>query len=663
MSCSDSGSSASNAVRSTLTPDEGETIRSTDSTRQSADSDDKATLSQSVQNCCAEMSPSEYKKMTSKPTGTAENFLPSLKTENGSISRETAAEYEHQQGSAGGSSSEQDEPAAASSESSGTNTETAETRTAEEYDFNQGVTKEQREPAENRAEVKSQGGQPGDNSAEVKPAQKTMSQASSERVTTDPDGNKVTEFTADPQHRTKETRFYDNKHEAQSETEFSGRPDGIVKETQYLNKKESVHKDGTKATEYEPGDRRNPDPFIRKVTENANRKTTTFENRPDEVTSITEYNNSKSGLEKATHYKDGASELRYRDGTVKTRDSKGLETVSNPRMEAIARAASRPVNSKDADGNFVTEFKNDSQHRTKETRFYDNKQRNGAQSETEFSGRADGVVRETQYLNRTESLTQNGTKITEFTPGDRRNPDPFVRKITENAHRKTVTFENHPEGLLTTTDYTNQPSGLEKATRYKDGRSEYQYKDGTIKTTSSDGTQTVRNPRAEAEAEAATKPILSSRRDSGGNEVTDIKNDPEKRSRVTKFYDNKPRDGAQSETEFNGRADGLVKETQYLNRTEKSYTTGGKLTTYEAGDRRNPDPFVRTVWEPGSGKFKTTTYENHPDKIAEMTELKNHPQGLQQQIQYTDGSTERRFQDGTVKIKPRNGVEIVRPGR
>lgn len=317
-------------------------------------------------------------------------------------------------------------------------------------------------------------------------------------------------------------------------------------------------------------------------------------------------------------------------------------------------SATAPVTVTDANNNEVTTFKNDPQHRVKETRFYDGKHQQ--QHETEFAGRPDGIVKEVGYLNKTERNHKDGTKTTDYVPGDGRNPDNFVRQVTENAHRTTTKYENHPDNISSVTDYRNQPSGLVKATHYEDKSSRFEYKDGRVKTRSATGEESVTNPKAEAAAEAASKPTTQTFRDADNNKITEIKNDPQKRVKVTEFNDGKHE--ARTETQYEGRADGLVSEREYLNRTEKTYSTGSKLTEYVFGDRRNPEPLIKSMWE--AKNHTTRTYENHPEKIAEVTDLKNHPSGLQQRIKYTDQTVESRFKDGTVVTRTPDGAEIVR---
>lgn len=169
---------------------------------------------------------------------------------------------------------------------------------------------------------------------------------------TDATGNKITEFKNDKEGRTKETRFYDGKHgDALSETEYAGRPDKLKTKTVFVRHTVKIYEDGTKLTEYDLGNRFNIE-NLKSVYESptGDYKKSTYEGRRDKkelvvefkrrsdgkirytyyeghprIQDVYEYEDGKDGMVKETQFKDGSSEVKYKDGTIKKLDKGGKE--------------------------------------------------------------------------------------------------------------------------------------------------------------------------------------------------------------------------------------------------------------------------------------------------------------------------------------------------
>lgn len=511
-----------------------------------------------------------------------------------------------------------------------------------------------------RVELESEQRKKDKDGADAKPAAQPKPEEKAEPTkATDKDGNEVTTFTNDKENRIKETRFYDRKHgDALSETEYKGREDKLAKKTDFLNRTEKTFENGNKLTEYNAGDRRNPEPNLKSIfeTANGNYKNSEYSGRFDKVKSVREYKNRPDGLEKYTTSEDGTSEARYKDGTIKQYSKDGDTKVIKPKVEPKDES----TKATDKDGNEVTTFKNDKDNRVKETRFYDRKH-GEALSQTEYQGREDNLAKKTEFLNRTEKTYENGNKLTEYNAGDRRNPEPNLKSVfeTANGNYKNSEYSGRFDKVKSIREYKNRQDGLERYTSSEDGTSEARYKDGTIKKYDKDGEATIIKPKAEEPKVEATKHT-----DKDGNEVTTFTNDKDKRVKETRFYDHKHGD-ALSETEFKGRDDQLQKKTDYLNRTESTYEDGSRAVQYNAGDRRNPDPHVSKVFESGSGNYKRTEFTGRFDKVKFISEYKNHRDGLVSYTGKEDGSGEYQYKDGTVRSHDKDGnvTEVKKPKR
>lgn len=143
--------------------------------------------------------------------------------------------------------------------------------------------------------------------------------------------------------------------------------------------------------------------------------------------------------------------------------------------------------------------------------------------------------------------------------------------------------------------------------------------------------------------------------DKSGNDVTNFTGDKENRVKETRFHDSRER---VRETVYSGRSDGLATKNEYLNRTEKVYEWGNKITEYNPGDIRNPEPGLRMVTESADGNRKVSYYSGRADAVKSIAELRNHKDGLQKLYSYEDGTTESHYKNGTVKKFDKSGRPI-----
>lgn len=151
-------------------------------------------------------------------------------------------------------------------------------------------------------------------------------------------GETVTEFTNDPDHRTKETQVQDRDPDFSNggpkilETEYKNHPTGKVKESHYAAKDVTEYYNGTKVSDYVLGDSRVPEPGLKRVTESirGNYKEKEYEISEaakngasvEKVTDI-QFKNRSDGKVAYERFSDGQSITRYQNGIMEIRDSNG----------------------------------------------------------------------------------------------------------------------------------------------------------------------------------------------------------------------------------------------------------------------------------------------------------------------------------------------------
>ncbi len=309
---------------------------------------------------------------------------------------------------------------------------------------------------------------------------------------TDKDGNSVTTFENDKQHRRQETKFGRNEEDLRSETLFDkNHPEKLEKLRDFTDRTEKSFQNGVKVTEFKPEQLgRGGDPFITKISEGPGGKSTTFHGRPDGVTYISEPKNNAEGMVKYTGKKDGSYEKEFKDGTIITGDG-NKETVVKPKVRETEQKNTKT----DKDGNSVTTFENDKQHRRQETKFGRNEE--DLRSETLFDkNHPEKLEKLRDFTDRTEKSFQNGAKVTEFKPEQLgRGGDPFITKISEGPRGKFTTFQGRPDGVTYISEPKNNAEGMVKYTGKKDGSYEKEFKDGTIIKGDGNKEETVVKPK------------------------------------------------------------------------------------------------------------------------------------------------------------------------
>lgn len=162
---------------------------------------------------------------------------------------------------------------------------------------------------------------------------------------------------------------------------------------------------------------------------------------------------------------------------------------SQPESQKCSQAAKTTVQTAtkitqfiDTDGNIITEYRNDPERRTKEIKFQD-KNQNGILKQTEYSKHPDHVTLVKEYLNRIEKIFDHGAMQTEYTPGDRRNPEPGLFKVYESASGdfRRREYYSHIQQIRTITEYKDPKENIKLHIHRQDGSNEFEYRDGSTK--------------------------------------------------------------------------------------------------------------------------------------------------------------------------------------